>query len=873
MKGFVSLFVCISSITVFGASISEQVALQQAEIWMAGNPVMGPANRAIDAVETFPEVGTYSVYVVRLSPKGYLVLNSDDRLPLVVGFSPDSGVDLSDHPDNAFRTMLETYVAKMEDELSKPWKVAAQSDAEPVAAAETELYGPFLETIWNQNNPYNLYCPDDPEGSQYYDYRAAVGCVPTAYAQLLAFHRWPVHGSGTHSYTDDSGSITGMHSAVFSDNYAWDLMQEEYDAWDTDVDPTMEAVAELMYELGVAAEADYENGGTLSSTYTLGNRLGDYFFFEPISYHSSSNTLIPPLEADLRDGFPCVVSIPGHAIVADGLMVDDGETTYHINYGWGGSNNGWWSADNVDGDALGYGVTSLRPRLLAFPQTNSVVGNAGESAELRWILPKRRELEAAALTIKEFATQTNDWAADGSEILGTSSGWEVVSAGHSGDCWFSDRFVTSSMTLDEVFVPGTSSELAFWLSCRLASATFSVSVSTNDGASYAEIFSVNYHLDTTWARQTISLAAFAGKEIRLRFAVSYGSYYSEGGVWLDDLTMTTAEWRSWQTFMVDDVLASRRFSETTNVWDECVDFSVFENTSTSTSKDWVCTSVSGADTCFFKVWGGSGEYHLTARETITPTLGTRLLLRLKGNFFYDAFRVKVSTDGSTFSQVWWTDDTEDWNDVSIDLAAYAGQPIYVRLEYQSGSNFSDGGVWIDSISLAEAGSPELEGQPIYYTALTNLPAGTHTLAAVLTDTNAVEHALGPTFTLTVSGGDDGDGIPSDWEIQYGLDPDVDDGGLDSDDDGFSNWQEYICGTVPTNAASVWKLTMGSGSLPAFQGLDNRLYTIEYCDGLASNDWKSIATEIVGSNGLFEVSSFESATNACRFYRVTVQEAD
>jgi hypothetical protein len=254
-------------------------------------------------------------------------------------------------------------------------------------------------------------------------------------------------------------------------------------------------------------------------------------------------------------------------------------------------------------------------------------------------------------------------------------------------------------------------------------------------------------------------------------------------------------------------------------------------------------------------------------------LGTRLLLRLKGNFFYDAFRVKVSTDGSTFSQVWWTDDTEDWNDVSIDLAAYAGQPIYVRLEYQSGSNFSDGGVWIDSISLAEAGSPELEGQPIYYTALTNLPAGTHTLAAVLTDTNAVEHALGPTFTLTVSGGDDGDGMPSDWEIQYGLDPDVDDGGLDSDEDGFSNWQEYICGTVPTNASSVWKLTMGPGALPAFQGMDNRLYTIEYCDGLASNDWKSIATEIVGSNGLFEVNSFESATNVSRFYRVIVQEAE
>jgi len=41
---------------------------------------------------------------------------------------------------------------------------------------------------------------------------------------------------------------------------------------------------------------------------------------------------------------------------------------------------------------------------------------------------------------------------------------------------------------------------------------------------------------------------------------------------------------------------------------------------------------------------------------------------------------------------------------------------------------------------------------------------------------------------------DGDGIPDDWEIKYGLNPGVDDSGLDPDGDGLPNLQEYYRGT-------------------------------------------------------------------------------
>ncbi|MDF7798713.1 C10 family peptidase [Pontiellaceae bacterium B1224] len=868
------------------ATISQEVALERALSWMNENPVMVKASQTVESVTVFPDTGSYSVYVVQLAPKGFLILNSDNRLPLAVSFSTESQVDLTDDPQNALRAMLIDYCEQKVAALANWGSPVAMGSPLAAPTAEDELHGPFLETSWNQNSPYNLLCPSAGTSGSY-EGRAPVGCVPTTYAQLMNYHRWPCYGTGSRSYTDSSGGVTGSHSADFTDGYDWDLMQASHSTGDPQTN--QDAVAELMYELGIAAEVNYEASGTSGSTSGLGGRLNNYFFFEPIESHNSQADLIAPMEAELRAGFPCIVTFPGHAFIADGLLVDGGVTTYHFNLGWGGSNNGWYTKDAAPtgggSAALDGGVTSLRPKLMAFPLTNSISVAAGGSAELNWILPKRRENEVSELLLKKLTQQSGNWQSDASEITVPNTGWEVVSAGRSGDCWFTGPNNGSVLELPEVFVPDASSSLSFWYLARLYVSIFSVEISTDHGENYTALFSTPsdvYH--NSWQSSSISLAAYAGQQVKLRFVLSEsGGFYSSSwaGIRVDDIAVTSGDWYDWETLAEDTALKSRRFSEVTTLWDDCDDFSVFEATSSSSYRDWIVSTNSGVANCFYKEPGGytNQRYHLTSWSTITPGVSTRLLIHGKYKAVYDeSFRVMVSTDRVSFSEIWSVQGSVDWGDIVIDLSAYAGQAVYIRLEYYypEGGYTVGGGVWIDSISTQEVTNPELEGQPIHYTALlTNLPAGTHTLAAVLTDTNAVEHMQGPAFTLTVAegNGDDGDGIPADWEIQYGLDPEIDDGELDPDGDGFSNWKEYICGTVPTNAASVWKLSMGPGFLPVFQGLDNRIYTIEYCDELASNDWKSMVSGIVGSNGLFEVNSFESATNIYRFYRVTVQEAD
>jgi hypothetical protein len=48
---------------------------------------------------------------------------------------------------------------------------------------------------------------------------------------------------------------------------------------------------------------------------------------------------------------------------------------------------------------------------------------------------------------------------------------------------------------------------------------------------------------------------------------------------------------------------------------------------------------------------------------------------------------------------------------------------------------------------------------------------------------------------------DGDGMPDDWELAHGLDPEVNDANLDPDGDGLTNLQEYLYGSDPHNPDS------------------------------------------------------------------------
>ena len=117
-----------------------------------------------------------------------------------------------------------------------------------------------------------------------------------------------------------------------------------------------------------------------------------------------------------------------------------------------------------------------------------------------------------------------------------------------------------------------------------------------------------------------------------------------------------------------------------------------------------------------------------------------------------------------------------------------------------------------------------------------------------------------------------DGMTDAWEIEYGFDPaDFTDGIIDTDEDGYDNAAEYVCGTDPLDDQSYLSVAgmpeVGAGFKIAFGSESNRLYAVEATYDLHTG-WSEMTNGILGGPDLIEIMDAESATN--RFYRVKVE---
>ncbi|HCO96553.1 MAG TPA: hypothetical protein DIU00_21875, partial [Phycisphaerales bacterium] len=575
------------------------------------------------------------------------------------------------------------------------------------------------------------------------DGRVPVGCVATAFAQVMKYHEWPYRGAGSMVYEDTEGSITNTHTAAFSDPYEWWHMQDEYYVWGVEPEEAVNAVSELMYELGVAAKMDYENGASTTSSEILGSGIQKHFFYEAITHTESSNfdQLMNSVLNDLADRRPCIASIPGHALVIDGHMKQQGDNYFHINYGFSGQNDGWYLLDNVREKAITDVFTGIRPMLTALHLGSEYTT---DGIELRWVLPKTRSEEATQIDVLKQDILSGTWEDEAEqfstfEVTSTSDykDWSLSPAGYAGNCFYKPaggygnreyHFTSiSSFRLEQ------ETRLTFRARYVLGEDDFSVRISSDNGSSFSSVWSISNSSQENWTEIQIPLEVFSGQDILIRFEYLVGNYYPDGGVWIDDIQLVSTQWYDWTVIHQVDELTAYRAECTTNFQDDVEDFSTFEVTSSSDYADWSLSSTGNTGNCFYKPAGGYGnrEYHLTSNSSFRLGQETRLTFKAKYFLSEDGFRVLISSDnGSSFFPVWSVSNTsrEHWTEIQIPLESFSGRDILIRFEYLTGEYYQDGGIWIDEVHLIDVTGADYLKYPVYYTFLTDLGEGINILA-------------------------------------------------------------------------------------------------------------------------------------------------
>lgn len=290
---------------------------------------------------------------------GFVLVSADDRLPAVLGYSENGDFDKNVLPP-AFRFWLETYDMEA---LSLDSLNVVNPSVSYVATADEQP--PLIACQWNQSAPFNDLAPVY-DGKRH----AAAGCVAVAMAQIMYAYQYPSRGVGEHSYTWISKRDTSLSAVLYADFgatiYDWKHILPYYTTVSGSVQQRA-AVATLLYHCGVAVDMGYdcnvshESGAVTSKVPKV---LSTYFGYDShfqsirkdIYLIDSLNRII---RNELREHRPVLVSGSnsdgGHAFVCDGY---DRNGYFHINWGWGGSSDGYYLLSALNPGKQGIGGTS-----------------------------------------------------------------------------------------------------------------------------------------------------------------------------------------------------------------------------------------------------------------------------------------------------------------------------------------------------------------------------------------------------------------------------------------------------------------------------------------------------------------------------------
>ena len=211
--------------------------------------------------------------------KGFLILSADTQAPAVLAYSDEGSFNLSSMPDG-LQYLLSTYDAAISYATKNDITLGSSfTSSTPRAAIE-----PLLTTRWGQVEPYNGLAPT--VGGAH----CVTGCVATALAQLIYYHKPSASFTGSSPWTCYGGDITT--GRVYFSDYSIDYssMQNYYGATILPGDETAtnveyskeaaEAIAKLMLICGAAARTQYGLSASLSAgTYYVTAALKNNFHF------------------------------------------------------------------------------------------------------------------------------------------------------------------------------------------------------------------------------------------------------------------------------------------------------------------------------------------------------------------------------------------------------------------------------------------------------------------------------------------------------------------------------------------------------------------------------------------------------------------
>lgn len=296
------------------------------------------------ALVTLAETDAYYVFTTS-SKRGFVIVSADDAVSPIAGYSDFGTFDAGTLPP-----ALEAYLS----DYSKVVEAVSSGKIDYKRATRGgQAVEPLMTVQWNQSEPFNRLTPDKGEN------KAPTGCVATAIAQVMKYHKFPAAGRGT---AGENNIYYPDQKIELGHQYDWNSMIDEYVAGAYS-DAQADAVATLMRDVGYAVNMDYGYNESGASSSNISNAMCRHFNYSPdikYVYRSCYTTQgwTDEIRASLLRAEPVLYGgvdgrNGGHQFVCDGIDADD---MLHINWGWGGYGDGYFDMNILSPEYLGIGA-------------------------------------------------------------------------------------------------------------------------------------------------------------------------------------------------------------------------------------------------------------------------------------------------------------------------------------------------------------------------------------------------------------------------------------------------------------------------------------------------------------------------------------
>ena len=355
-----------------------------------------------------PKVVEPAFYVVGRREGGFVIVSANDNAQPVLAISETNRFSFENMPDHVrwWMERMKAYVRAQNtptDVVRAEWASLAGTRAANITGTVTDRVE-HLTPEWDQGQSdgdqfhrlvFNKFTPTIRQGNTYY--WSYAGCVPVALAEVLTTlsglypDTMPSRGTGrVGGYTPESGSVAPS-AYDLSTTYDWAGLRTltgtaaiQQAGGNTAL---LDNLGHLIADCGAVIQANYNFYGTgayvdnmlcrnmaehlyISKTsyvpdyddYTAANwirMLKDDIAFRPIIYSG-----VTPPDANGQAS--------GHAFVFDGYGVFNGTDVFHVNFGWGGNNNGYYYFDNLASDLGTYSYQGVVAVLDFFPDAQQV---------------------------------------------------------------------------------------------------------------------------------------------------------------------------------------------------------------------------------------------------------------------------------------------------------------------------------------------------------------------------------------------------------------------------------------------------------------------------------------------------------------------